>query len=171
MLSMFRSMVLSGLFVSVLGTSAIAQGVTYEPNLIAQGRSMGPGAGLGSGPQGDRWMQQLNLSSEQTQQMQAIRQKYQSQIQQRRDAVRQARTELRTLMSGNGSASEIRSKHAQIQQLQQELGNLQFESMLEMHGVLNAEQRRLLGEKMQQRQNLRQQGGQGRRQGRGMQGQ
>ena len=99
----------------------------------------------------DGLLQQLNLTQQQMQQMQAIRQKYRSQIAPRHQALRQARQELVTLMNSTASASLIRSKNQQVEELQQQLQKLRFESMLEMREVMTPEQRTKFVQLMQQR--------------------
>ncbi|MFE1743746.1 Spy/CpxP family protein refolding chaperone [Coleofasciculus sp. H7-2] len=117
----------------------------------------------------DGLLQQLNLTQQQMQQMQAIRQKYRNQIAPRQQALRQARQELATLMNSTASASQIRSKNQQVEELQQQLQKLRFESMLEMREVMTLEQRAKFAQLMQQR---RQQKGEraGKNRGQGSQG-
>lgn len=96
-------------------------------------------------------MQNLNLSEQQQQQIQAIRDRYESQFEQNRNAMEQAREQLRTLMTGNANDNQIRAQHQQVQQLAQQMGNLHFESMMEIRNVLDATQRQQFGEMMNQR--------------------
>ncbi|WP_430540984.1 Spy/CpxP family protein refolding chaperone [Roseofilum capinflatum] len=109
----------------------------------------GPGQ-RGPNPQG-RLMQQLNLSEQQQQQIQAIRERYEPQLSQSREATQQAREQLRNLMTGNANENQIRAQHQQVQQLAQQMGNLHFESMMEIRGVLDESQRQQFGEMMNQR--------------------
>ncbi|MCU0546399.1 MAG: Spy/CpxP family protein refolding chaperone [Oscillatoriaceae cyanobacterium Prado104] len=99
-----------------------------------------------------RLFEQLNLTAEQKQRMQAVRDRYKDQLSQRRQAVRQARQELENMMSGNqANASQMRDKHRQVMALRQQLEEVQFESMMAMREVLTAEQRSRLAQLMQQR--------------------
>jgi Spy/CpxP family protein refolding chaperone len=117
-----------------------------EPQTIAQNqRPNRPG-----GKQGGMF-DQLNLSADQKQKMQAVRDRYKDQISQRMQAVRQARQELATMMTGTANASEMREKHRQIIGLRQQLEEVQFESTLAMREVLTPEQRSQLAQMMQQR--------------------
>ncbi|MFN4280277.1 Spy/CpxP family protein refolding chaperone [Thermosynechococcus sp.] len=103
---------------------------------------------------GPRWganLENLNLTPEQRQRLQAVRQQYQSQMEQTRTQLRQAKAELRQMMSGNASEDQIRSKHQQVRQLDNQLASLRFESMLAMRGILTPEQRQALASQMQQR--------------------
>jgi Spy/CpxP family protein refolding chaperone len=96
-------------------------------------------------------MEQLNLTDEQKQKLQAIQTQYKDQISQRKQAVRQATQELRDLMAGNASADEIRAKHRQVQELRQQMEEVSFESMLAMREVLTPEQRSQLARLIEQR--------------------
>ncbi|MBE9202559.1 Spy/CpxP family protein refolding chaperone [Synechocystis salina LEGE 06099] len=113
------------------------------------------GWGNKRGGQG-QWMQSLNLTDSQKQQLEAIRQKYQGQMQSLSEQLRTSQNELRTLMAGNGSDSQIRAKHSQVANLRQQLGELRFNSMLESRQVLTPEQRQKFSELMQERRNNRQ---------------
>jgi len=98
-----------------------------------------------------RLFEQLNLTADQKQRMQAVRDRYKDQISQRMQAVRQARQELETMMSGTANVSQMRQKHRQIMTLRQQLEEVQFESTLAMREVLTAQQRSRLAQLMQQR--------------------
>ncbi|AGF51479.1 sll0858 [Synechocystis sp. PCC 6803] len=113
------------------------------------------GWGNKKGGQG-QWMESLDLTDSQKQQLEAIRQKYQGQMQSLSEQMRTSQNELRTLMSGNGSDSEIRAKHNQVANLRQQLGELRFNSMLESRQVLTPEQRQKFSQLMQERRNSRQ---------------
>jgi protein CpxP len=96
-------------------------------------------------------MQQLNLTPQQQQQLDAIRQGSSQQMSQRQQALRQAKQELAVLMQGTASDDTIRTKHSQVAQLQQEVENLRFENMLKMRTVLTPAQRQQFAQLMQQR--------------------
>lgn len=100
--------------------------------------------------------QDLNLTSEQTQQMQAIRDQYQEQISQRKQGVRQAQQELLDLMAGTASESQIREKYRQVETLKQQVSDIKFDSRLAMREVLTPEQRRQFAEQRQNRSENRQ---------------
>jgi Spy/CpxP family protein refolding chaperone len=83
----------------------------------------------------------LNLSSEQKQQVQSIQQKYRSQVQSLQQELRQRRQNLIEMIGGEASESEIRNAHQQVMNKRQELGNLRFDSLLEIRSILTPEQR------------------------------
>lgn len=131
-----------------LGSTAAAIAVPnpVEPQTIAQNQPRNrPG-----GKQGGMF-EKLNLTADQKQKMQAVRDRYKDQISQRMQAVRQGRQELQTMMAGTATASQIRDKNRQIMGLRQQLEEVQLESMLAMRELLTAEQRSQLAQLMQQR--------------------
>lgn len=128
-----------------LGSSA----VLAKPNMLfAQAQPNVPSNNRGDR---NRLMESLNLSQDQVQRLEAIRQQYKDRISQQKQALSQAQQELRTLMVGTGSASDIRTKYNQVKGLRQQLADLRFESMLAMRDVLNVEQRQKFVELMQNR--------------------
>ncbi|MBD1838093.1 Spy/CpxP family protein refolding chaperone [Coleofasciculus sp. FACHB-501] len=164
-MSLNRISLLAVLILSVGSAVALADPNPQSSQTIAQNS---PGARPQRGNK-DGLLQQLNLTQQQMQQMQAIRQKYRTQIAPRQQALRQARQELATLMNSTASASQIRSKNQQVEELQQQLQKLRFESMLEMREVMTPEQRAKFVQLMQQRrQQKRQRAGKNR--GQGLQG-
>ncbi|MGK7872593.1 MAG: Spy/CpxP family protein refolding chaperone [Xenococcaceae cyanobacterium] len=104
----------------------------------------------GQGFDKERFMEQLNLTEDQRQKIQEIRQKYQGEIDQRRETLHAAHQELGDMMAGTDSADAIRTKHQEVIKLRQELGNLRFESMLEIREVLTPEQRNQFAQMMRQ---------------------
>ncbi|HIK35264.1 MULTISPECIES: Spy/CpxP family protein refolding chaperone [unclassified Thermosynechococcus] len=128
---------------ALLVCSALSPLVAIAPPTLAD-----PGYG------GPRWganFENLNLTPEQRQRLQAVRQQYQGQMEQTRNQLRTAREELRQMMSGDASEDQIRSKHQQVRQLENQLASLRFESMLAMRGILTPQQRQALATRMQQR--------------------
>jgi protein CpxP len=127
-------------------TAAIAVPNPLEAETIAQNQWPNrPGRKQGE------MFEKLNLSADQKQKMQGVRDRYKDQISQRMQAVRQARQELQTMMSGTANTNQIREKHRQIMGLRQQLEEVQFESTLSMREVLTPEQRSQLAQQMQQR--------------------
>jgi Spy/CpxP family protein refolding chaperone len=91
---------------------------------------------------------ELNLSPEQTRQIQAIRDRYQGQLEQHKRAMRQEQQQLRSLMAGNASTEQIREQFRQLQAARQTLSEVQFNSFLEIRAVLTPQQRRKFAEIM-----------------------
>jgi periplasmic protein CpxP/Spy len=100
-------------------------------------------------PSGMGWLRDLNLSSEQMQQIRAIRGRYKNQLVSKRQAARQAQQELRSLMAGEATAGQIREKYRQVQTLHQQVAETQFNSLLEMREILTPQQRQKFAERME----------------------
>jgi len=94
---------------------------------------------------------ELNLSPEQTRQIQAIRSRYKGQIEQRQQRSRQAQQQLRSLMAGDASAEQVRQQFRQVQAARQDLAEVQFNSFLEIRAILTPQQRRKFAEIMENR--------------------
>ncbi|HEY9706304.1 MAG TPA: Spy/CpxP family protein refolding chaperone, partial [Allocoleopsis sp.] len=99
----------------------------------------------------EAWMQKLNLTADQKTKIQAIKAKYKPQMETKRQALKKAMEEKRALMKNAPADDQLRAKHKEIQALRQEMGNLSFESKLEMRKVLTPEQLKQLAEKEQNR--------------------
>ncbi|MFB2878274.1 Spy/CpxP family protein refolding chaperone [Floridanema aerugineum] len=98
-----------------------------------------------------KWIQRLNLTTEQAQRMQTISNKYRGQIVESAKSLRQAQFELGQMLGSDASIDSLRQKHRQIETLKQKVGSLRFESLLEMREVLNPEQRRQVAQNLQNR--------------------
>jgi Spy/CpxP family protein refolding chaperone len=96
-------------------------------------------------------MQELNLTQDQQQKLKVIYSQYNDQISQRKQALRQATKEFKSLMASNASADQVRTKHQQVQGLRQQLEAVSFESMLAMREVLTPAQRSQFAQLMEQR--------------------
>jgi len=94
---------------------------------------------------------ELNLSQDQTRQIQAIRSRYKGQIEQRQQRSRQAQQQLRSLMAGDASAEQVRQQFRQVQAARQDLAEVQFNSFLEIRAILTPQQRRKFAEIMENR--------------------
>ena len=142
---------LSGLAMSLflLGTSsnaALSAPKVQQPEQVAQrGDRGGPG-----GRRGD-FLEQLNLSEAQMQDIREIRERYGPDLQELHGDIRSERDQLRQLMAGSASESEIRSQHSRVLNLHQEMAETRFDSMLEIRNVLTPEQRQEWAELVEQR--------------------
>lgn len=97
------------------------------------------------------WLKELDLSPQQMQRIQSIRDRYKTPLTTQRQAARQAQQNLRSMMAGDASTSEIREKYRQAQTLHQQMMDTQFSSMLEMREVLTPEQRQKFAQRMERR--------------------
>lgn len=102
-----------------------------------------------------KWIQKVNLTAEQTQRMQTISNKYKGQIFASTQVLHKAQLELSQMLASDASLDSLRQKHRQVEALKQKVGNLRFESLLEMREVLTPEQRRQVGQNLQNRIRMR----------------
>jgi Spy/CpxP family protein refolding chaperone len=86
-------------------------------------------------------IQQLNLTKEQKQQIEAIRRRYHQKIVLRKKDIDTVQQQLSQMMAGSNSISEIRAKNRELMTLDREIGDLRFESMLATREILTIEQR------------------------------
>ncbi|MCW6036081.1 Spy/CpxP family protein refolding chaperone [Spirulina subsalsa FACHB-351] len=140
---------------TLTGGIALAQPLFNESGNGLQAQQMRPGRGNWGeekGPNHDHLMETLNLDENQRQQMRAIHERNSTQMNQSRQTLQAAHQRMRELMgSSSASEQELRAQHNEIQRLQQEMGNLRFQSMLEMRNILTPEQRSQMNEMHQQR--------------------
>jgi periplasmic protein CpxP/Spy len=108
---------------------------------------------LGEAP--GKVLQQLNLSTQQLQQIKTIRERNSSEIRSSRQRLRQLQQEMQGLMAGTAPSDQVRSKFNELQSLKQQVAKLQFEQMLAMREVLTPQQRTQLAEAIKQRQGNR----------------
>ena len=110
------------------------------------GRKWGRGGGM------KQLFQQLNLSSEQSQQIEAIQEQFKTENETLRQQMQTQHQEMRSLMASDATSEQLRSQHQQVQDLHQQLGNNRFETMLQVREVLTPEQRTQMAELMEQHQ-------------------
>jgi periplasmic protein CpxP/Spy len=96
-------------------------------------------------------VKELNLSPEQIQRLQKLRADAKGKTKERRQALRTARQELNQLLQGNASSDQIRQKRQQVQTLQREVGDANFENTLAIREILTPEQRVKWQQLIQQR--------------------
>ena len=99
---------------------------------------------------------QLNLSREQIQKLQQLRKNSQGKIKERRQILQIDKQELNQLIQGNASADQIRQKRQQVQSLQREIADTNFENTLAIREILTPEQRVKLQQIREQRRQNRQ---------------
>ncbi len=132
--------------ISIANLPASADLLTAQNNLPANGQSRQvPTGGILN------LVKQLNLSRDQIQRLQQLRKNSQGQNKQRRQALQIAKQELAQLVQGNGSSEQIRQKRQQVQTLQREIADTNFERSLAIREILTPAQRVKLQQIMEQR--------------------
>jgi len=89
----------------------------------------------------ERMLQQLNLTSEQSQQIEAIKERSQTNMEGLREQAKVQKEEMQTLLASDASTEEIREQQQEAQNLRQQLDSNRFETMLEIREILTPEQR------------------------------
>lgn len=151
---MFRRIVaLAALPLLLGGTIAFAEANSQSIDPLAQMQEppLRPERGDRFRRNRGEWLRELNLTSQQVQQMRQIRGEYKSQIFQRHEAARQAQRELVSLMAGDASQDQIRAKFQQVESLKAEAARLRFDSVLAIREILTPEQRQKLAQHLETR--------------------
>ncbi|MDY6784491.1 MAG: Spy/CpxP family protein refolding chaperone [Cyanobacteriota bacterium] len=95
---------------------------------------------------GERWLQQLDLTPQQTEQIRAIKEQERSASEGLRQQMQAAREQMESLLAGNASADQLRQQHNTVQGLRQQMGDRRFETMLQVREILTPEQRAQLAQ-------------------------
>ncbi|MBN3926399.1 Spy/CpxP family protein refolding chaperone [Nostoc sp. NMS4] len=133
-----RLSLVAAIVIALGGASAFAEasGSFLPRNLAQNSTNLPPQRRPQSG-----WLQELNLTSQQIQQIKTIRSQSQNQIKPKRQAVQQAQQELHDLLAGKTSTEQVRTKYNQLKILRQQLADTQFENTLAIREILSLEQR------------------------------
>lgn len=101
----------------------------------------------GNGKRLKKLLQQLDLTPQQSEQIKAIRDRFERENETLDEAISTQHQEMRSLLANElASSQELKQKHQQLQNLHLELSNNRFQNMLEVREVLTPEQRRQLAE-------------------------
>ena len=84
---------------------------------------------------------ELKLSGDQIQKLQQLRKNAQGKNKERRQTLQVAKQELNQLIQGNASTDQVRQKRQQVQSLQREIADTNFENTLAIREILTPEQR------------------------------
>ncbi|MGA7932696.1 MAG: Spy/CpxP family protein refolding chaperone [Kovacikia sp.] len=147
-----RISAIAAVLIAIGGAVAIAN----QPSLFSQANpkssteQSAPDKDLHKETDKQGWLKDLNLTSEQIQKIQAIRNRYKDQFSKQRQAVQQSQRELRDLMAGSASADQIQQKYKQFQGLKQQFASARFNSMLEVRETLTLDQRRTFVSRMKE---------------------
>lgn len=130
-----KKMIVAVFVITLVATSGLA---------MAQGWGRGEGMGPGHGPGG--WAAGLNLSPEQNQKMQALRESHFKETVPLRNEIMSKRLELRTLWAQtNPDQEKILAKQKEVNALMAQLQEKATKHRLEMRQVLTPEQQEKLG--------------------------
>ena len=99
-------------------------------------------------------LQQLDLTSQQEQEIKQIHQRYRQRMMKKRQSIARLQQQLSDMMVGTEPAQLLRAKNQQLNVLRQEMGTLRFESMLATREILTPQQRQKFRELVQNASNL-----------------
>ena len=138
-----RISIVTAIVIILSGASVVAQVSNSHKHLSAQTPTNSPPQPRKSG-----WLQDLNLTPQQLEQIKQIRRQSQDQIKPKQEALRQVQEELHNLLAGKASQQEVRTKYNQLKTLKQQLADAQFENTLAIREILSLEQRQKFAEYM-----------------------
>jgi len=135
--------------ISALMITGMITGVSFSlPNVVAA--VVEPvAAEEQKGNRREAFLQQLNLTPQQTQQIKALQDQTQSNRKANMQQLQQLNQEMQTLLSGNAANFQITAKFDQIQALRQQYARERFEQTLKVREILNPEQRQKFSQLMQ----------------------
>ncbi len=143
-----KKMIVGLMVVALLATAGMAmaqgwgRGMGYGPG---PGAGYGPGSGMGYGPK-DSWGPALNLTAEQNQKIEAMREGFFKETLPLRNEMQIKHLELRTLWAQtNPDQDKILAKQKEINALKMQLQEKATKNRLEMRKVLTPEQQAQLG--------------------------
>jgi periplasmic protein CpxP/Spy len=144
---LFRISILFSILLSFATSISPAQAdlLKTQNNRLPTGELKIPAGGVGN------LVKELNLSPDQIQRLQQLRANSKGKTKERRQALQTAKQELTQLLRGNASSEQIRHKRQQVQSLQREVADTNFENTLAIREILTPEQRVKLQQLMQQR--------------------
>lgn len=96
-------------------------------------------------------LEQLNLTPEQSQQIETIETESRTQNETLHQEMQAIHDEMRSLLASDTSVEQLREQHQKMQDLHQQFGDNRFETMLQIREVLTPEQRSQMAELMEQR--------------------
>ncbi len=130
---------------------ALAESPSVSTAILAQ-QPEPSSDGQGNRPRGGRGermnqiFQQLNLTPQQSERIQDIRQQSQQSKQDLRQQMKAAHEQMQSLMAQDTPTEELRQQHQQIQNLRRQMADQRFETMLQIREELTPEQRTKLSE-------------------------
>jgi Spy/CpxP family protein refolding chaperone len=103
----------------------------------------------------DKLVQQLDLTSEQSAQIEAIQEQSETENQALFEQLQNNRQEMQSLLASDADPEQLRATHQNGQNLRQKLDTNRFETMLEIREVLTPEQRTQMAQMQEQRRGRR----------------
>jgi len=130
--------------------------IPNEPKLsmtemVAESTPLPPPLEDPESPRKRELFEQLELTPEQSEQIEAIEQESRTQAEALHEEMEQNREKMRSLLTANDTTPEqLRQQHQQNQALRQQLDDQRFETMLQVREILTPEQRTQAAELIEQ---------------------
>ena len=99
----------------------------------------------------NKMLQQLDLSSGQSEQIEAIKEQSKTSGEALHEQMQTQHQEMRSLLNSDATSAQLTQQHQQLQDLRQQLGDRRFETMLQVREILTPEQRVEMAELMAQK--------------------
>lgn len=96
-------------------------------------------------------LQQLDLTSEQSQQIEAIQEQSKTAGETLHEQMQTQKQQMRSLFDSDATPEQLTQQHQQLQNLRQQFGDNRFETMLQVREILTPEQRAEMAELMSQK--------------------
>ncbi|MEL6579665.1 MAG: Spy/CpxP family protein refolding chaperone [Cyanobacteria bacterium J06621_12] len=111
--------------------------------------------GGGRGEKMNRLLQQLDLTAEQSQQIESIKEESKANAQELKDQLEAQDRGMKSLLTSDATTEQIREEYQQAQSVHQQLSDNRFETMLQIREVLTSEQRARAAELIESRRQRR----------------
>lgn len=151
------SAIAAALLISPLAIDAVASNA--ETNRMSRSKSpvtqLAHRRGRGGHGAMKRVLEQLNLTPEQSQKIDAIHEQFHSDNETLFQEMRTNHQEMRSLLASDASEEQLRQQHQKNQDLHQQLGTNRFETMLQVREILTPEQRSQMAELIGQKRGRR----------------
>ena len=102
-----------------------------------------------------RLLQELDLTTEQSQQIETIQQQSETATKDLKEQMRSQHETMKSLLASDADTEQIREQHQAAQGVRQQLGDNRFETMLQIREVLTREQRAEMAELIEQHRDRR----------------
>lgn len=133
-----RVSILAIAIIALSSTITLAKPTLVSRQVIAQTPTSVPRTNT---PKPGGWLKDLNLTSQQLQQIKQIQNQSKQQIAEKSQIIRQEQQELHDLIAGTATKEQLRGKYNRIKLAKQQLADIQFENTLAIREILNPEQR------------------------------
>ncbi|MEH2057592.1 MAG: Spy/CpxP family protein refolding chaperone [Nostoc sp.] len=140
-----RVSILAIAMIALSSTITLAKPTLLSRQIIAQTPTSVPRTNAGKS---GGWLKDLNLTSQQLQQIKQIHNQSKQQIAEKSQMIRQEQQELHDLIAGTATKEQVLGKYNQIKLVKQQLADVQFENTLAIREILNPEQRLKFADRM-----------------------